>query len=493
MMRFETRYYKIEVLTPIHPGTGEDLSPLEYVLHNGRIHMLDRVAFMEQIIASGRYDNFLDIASKGTVPSILVLRKFVRENFSEDCSLNDFPVDSGLAKEIETKLDKPSFQSSVGERVLNRLAIKAAATTPQVRLPYIPGSAFKGALRNSLLNLFARENKPRMTGKSDSRKLEQVLFKIQERDTSDDPLRAVKVSDFRLVEGGSRFGTAFNERPPDSEREGGTAIPVHLEYVDPGTVFAGSVVFDREALVGRKIDPDLAARAMREHGRESYAFEKAKFNSRHPRIEGSSERAFGMKLGFHSGAFNMTVAGFRKIRNIKTGMDMESQSTTWKIKGTQMGWVLLSIIERAEFEDLQRRADALFAACKTKRDARIAGAKEKSQAAQEQRRRKEEDLAAKRAEERAAAESRRAKLNSADPRVWAKEFAKGHWDRDIQPYLRGDVQDAQDERRKALALYYFRETEDGKAKRKKYRKRLRDDKASGLIKALKELVPELFA
>ena len=54
--RFETRYFRLMVVTPIHIGSGESYSPFDYVVDGGWMHLLDRDRFLDALDATGAHE-----------------------------------------------------------------------------------------------------------------------------------------------------------------------------------------------------------------------------------------------------------------------------------------------------------------------------------------------------------------------------------------------------------------------------------------------------
>lgn len=123
----------LRILTPVHIGNGQDLSPLtDYYLTNGKIHLLDQEKFSELIYHCGEVENFIRSVEAVTDQSKeYLIKSFTKNHLKLD--LDTLPVKSSLA--------------SYG--VQNPLVINECIKTDEK--PYLPGSSLKGAIRSSLL------------------------------------------------------------------------------------------------------------------------------------------------------------------------------------------------------------------------------------------------------------------------------------------------------------------------------------------------------
>ena len=184
-------------LSPIHIGCGEDFEPTNYVIDDdGMFGPLLYGFDPSRAVLSDVQLNSL--SQMGMQANWLGIQQFFRNNKQPFKAISDvlMPVASGLASEYQKKLGKVVQQESDGRDVINKLTIERAMATGRGRIPFIPGSSLKGALRTSDLNRV-----PNAIGlaygeddrKAGSTKLEKRLYEEIDFDMS--PMRLIKVSD----------------------------------------------------------------------------------------------------------------------------------------------------------------------------------------------------------------------------------------------------------------------------------------------------------
>lgn len=184
-------------LSPIHIGCGEDFEPTNYVIDEDE--KFGPVLYGFDPSRAVLSDAQLKSLSKmGEQANWLGIQQFFRNNKQPFKTVAEvlMPVASGLAIEYQKKLGKVVQQEGDGRDVINKLTIERAMATRHERVPFIPGSSLKGALRTSDLNRvpnaigLAHGEDDRKAG---STKLEKRLYEEIDFDMS--PMRLIKVSD----------------------------------------------------------------------------------------------------------------------------------------------------------------------------------------------------------------------------------------------------------------------------------------------------------
>lgn len=179
-------------LSPIHIGCGEDFEPTNYVIDDGILYGFDP----SRAVLSEHQRN--DLSQMGLRADLLGIQQFFRDN--KQCfkivAHTLIPVAIGFAREYHNKLGKVVQRESDRKDVFNKLEIERAMSAGTTRMPFIPGSSFKGALRTTDLNRI-NDERPIQYGEDDrkggSTKLEKRLYEEIDFDMS--PMRLVKVSD----------------------------------------------------------------------------------------------------------------------------------------------------------------------------------------------------------------------------------------------------------------------------------------------------------
>ena len=147
--RIKSYNVKIEVLGPLFVGSGQEVKKSEYIYdsRNKKIYIMDIRKMYEGLKKIGKLECYEDFITKTPNPN---LGWFVRENKIESSQYVQWAAYSFNAME-DTK-DKNS----------NIMAFVKDA----YNMPYLPGSSFKGAVRNALLNAVVMSDKYKEIAKS---------------------------------------------------------------------------------------------------------------------------------------------------------------------------------------------------------------------------------------------------------------------------------------------------------------------------------------
>ncbi len=505
-MRFDTRRFRLRVVTPVHIGSGEDFEPVDYVIHDGQLCLIDRDRLIDDLRGEGLYDEFLEVCSRTGPMALLRIREYIKRAYRDEWSIGRIPVSSEIARLYEDRVAEAVQSEWGGQRIINQLLIKRAVTDAWTLTPLIPGSSLKGAMRTAVLDeIVTRQPEKAHTGAlgraaiADHGKKpflkESVLLETQERDNSDDPFRALKVSDFHLTEGGSFIDVAQNVKDL-GEEEGGRGIPVKMQMLQPESELVGSITIDRQARVSKfgedqVMTADYLLRALSGHNRRAYAFERDVFGFSNPELE-QPGGALPIKLGMHTGAFAMSLEGYREGRVWNQGGKrmMDFQTKTWRCGNGVMGWVLLEEIPEARYRTLMERAELQIETTRARiaenRRVRLERAEAKRLAEQ---RRQEQIRAQAQAGAQAQAETERiANLPAAE---WVEAVVGDcDWER-LQQYL--DDEALSEDRKRGLVVAWLSTTDEGRVKAKDWHKKQKKGKRLGAtVKQIMEWAPELF-
>ncbi len=356
----------LTVLSPVHVGTGEDYIPTEYVIKDGYLHVLNRDAFMDYLIKEGKYQHFLFLCNISSPEGIFKIRQFIYDHFRPEFSVYKVKVSQAVAENYSQNL---SDYAQIETAVIASLAIAKLPRNPLNHQVFIPGSSLKGSLRTAILNYLCQSqkgavkqcladhsDKPRQ---NKARILEQcILKKASANDTCSDPFRALKVSDLKMTKGNIKIDISYNLKSFQTQKHA-QGIPVKMEYIAPGAAFTGTItihkaLFERQyaQITGLKtsLDQKTLITACRYHYQNIWAEEKERFHIsaattkdyqmwaplpeklNNPKLK----QACFIKLGKHSGAAAVTIAGFRKIVGGK-----DFQTTIWALDNMPMAWCLL--------------------------------------------------------------------------------------------------------------------------------------------------------
>ncbi len=153
--------YYIQTITPLHIGNGEELSPLDYVLMNGKYFRITQQNIQEFLISIDlkyidEYSNWI-MNITNEITQLEDQKKRERNKFGKDknqklsqlrkdFNLKTFVRKIGKENEFETFLKTKTYISYLSKPKMQiRGLLKTANNNP-----YIPGTSIKGAIRTAL-------------------------------------------------------------------------------------------------------------------------------------------------------------------------------------------------------------------------------------------------------------------------------------------------------------------------------------------------------
>jgi CRISPR-associated protein Csm5 len=189
-MNYAKKYkMTIQALSPIHIGTGDELSPFEYVITdniNGEpeLHIIDLPGMISGLNQQQKL-RFYDAVNKGA-DSVRYLRKFIRHNTDlTRFSLHTLPVCQNIWNIYQNKLDSQE----------NQLIVNLFYRNTKEWQPVIPGSSIKGAIRTAIVSELARQTKA-LRKPAHPKSFEKEVLGCSDPRT--DPFRCLKIADAML-------------------------------------------------------------------------------------------------------------------------------------------------------------------------------------------------------------------------------------------------------------------------------------------------------
>lgn len=175
------KHYKmtIQILSPVHIGSGQDIDPLEYVVKDGIFYRLDLPRFLGQMDGAMR----AEFNRKAAEPNPVVLRDFIHRHAAPQKHAC-FTADGG------------AFEAKYQQNLKNpntKLEITLMTRTAGNWQAYIPGSSIKGAIRTAVVSELAKSKRPQNLN---PRFFEKDVLGYG--DAKQDPFRCVKLSDAPL-------------------------------------------------------------------------------------------------------------------------------------------------------------------------------------------------------------------------------------------------------------------------------------------------------
>lgn len=175
----------IELLSPLHIGTGTDLlKGVDWIQRDGFVYVANQDALLEAVFDRAGEEGRSDAAIARAIAGM---------------TLDDL-VDAGYLTREDFAPDSPLFRYRLrGEPAMNQISEQIKDVYGR---PYLPGSSLKGALRTVLAVGGAMVRKPRFDrlGRSRSWAAQPVERELFGRNPNYDLLRALQVSDSAPVE-----------------------------------------------------------------------------------------------------------------------------------------------------------------------------------------------------------------------------------------------------------------------------------------------------
>lgn len=227
------------IATPLHIGSGNTLDPLEYVISDGTMHVIDQQRFIEHLSDKLKKE-FMDLINQD---KMLQLRSFVRQNFNPEGNyiIYSASVESHVEKEYKEKIGEKSLK--------NQLLVHTFIRSPYSNHAYIPGSSLKGAIRTALLDSLSKQKKPHLFQNQSRRDKKAQMLEAELLDNITfnrrnepyvnimrDPFRMVKISDIQLPPEAITVRHVYNVSPDRS-----SDIPMTYEVVKPDVRFNGEI------------------------------------------------------------------------------------------------------------------------------------------------------------------------------------------------------------------------------------------------------------
>lgn len=205
-------YVRLEVLTPVHIGSGDSSDPLDYVIaaKDGQDYFcqIDLDTWLEDYPDQEALAKVLD---GGKLP---VIRKFIADNLDADIYTRS------SSKIISPEIAKNYRQHIANLNSPNQLLIDPALKNPLTGGLLIPGSSIKGAVRTAVIdwcdNNWNLNLKNSRNPRDYNQALERALGSIR-----DSAFKQLKIGDFEAVNSASAIVTA-REKSIKAEKNNGT-------------------------------------------------------------------------------------------------------------------------------------------------------------------------------------------------------------------------------------------------------------------------------
>lgn len=365
---------KLHVLSPIHIGCDDAYEPTSFVIdeNRGKLIEFDPMDFIASLSEKQRAE-FIKCCER---ENLLDIFKFIKRSYTPQVGGRLVDVASGLLAHYKKVLAMSSYDKKA---VINQFTLMKTAYHPNDKLPYIPGTSLKGALRTAYLSALATDEKP---GKQNSaKKLEETLLGITPDKFETDPFRMVKVSDlFPRAEAATGIVYAINKRLSTDERESQASkgdVYQIFETVSTGACFEGTVQISPCPKSRKSIKKDHLFAALHRFyeillKNETQSLEKTGLTHTVPApvaqqfADRLKKTCFLVRVGRHTGAEGVTIEGHREIKIMqKRGTPpktLDHATTIWLASETPkptdtsrlvpFGWAMLEVLPLEDLTDI---------------------------------------------------------------------------------------------------------------------------------------------
>jgi CRISPR-associated protein Csm5 len=306
-----------EVLSPVHIGTEKEINALEYVIRDGKLYKISFERFVATMDTATRSE-FEDIIDRG---NLVELRKFVAKRVTLDQdAVYDIEVSRTIERMYEDKFDD----------IRNQLLINPFFRTQDERIPVLPGSSFKGAIRTAILSQLAKQKKPLQPRNfREERVFEQAILGCD--DAKSDPFRGLKIRDRSLHNEVMQIRTIENVSKKRGGPLGPTGVQMNCEVTcsmltGKQLEFKTELIFDdllfSSGYVSERLTPEGVKNACNAFYRPKMKMEHENFY-KNSDVDGPSsqlldvpfmEDSFLVRIGRFSGVESVTLDEYRNPR-----------------------------------------------------------------------------------------------------------------------------------------------------------------------------------
>ncbi len=212
------------VITPVHIGTGEDISPFEYVIKDGKLYRIES----DELIPGLSEEQLKRFYAYVDENNLVGLRDVVIENFNKEAHAKyEIKVTQSVAEKYERNILDVRNQLLISPFTRSKLDFK----------PYIPGSSIKGAIRTAIIDSIVKEKIKagqlrRDVGRQRDWELGLLNAMVRTRrgertDARRDPFRVLKVADVKVLDEFFSVGEVLNAKV-DEKRGRITTVGIQM-------------------------------------------------------------------------------------------------------------------------------------------------------------------------------------------------------------------------------------------------------------------------
>lgn len=373
-----------KILSPLHIGTGKDVTPLDYFIKDNRIVLYNFQKLLRE--DTDFAEKFLNLTEKQN-PRLLFLKDILssKQKSNKDYCLYTGEVSKYLKRDLEFEMNKGN-KANIWEFIKDSRY-----------KPYIPGSSIKGAIRTAIAYYILKKDKDlknQLTQKlwnESTNVINALIFQRYNLDAKEDILRTLSVSDASMNKDdvlSIECAKRLSSKPNLPNKPNPAKFKNYHECVKPKSTFSFSISFfpelikakpewqkillkykiDKQSIINycREFTDDLIKQEITyfENHQEKYFAPKVKKFYEKLNTESLGANEFLIRLGQGGGFYTKTLAmllenteGFnyrtfigkfgRKIRGkVTQGRELKKTSRTilssnWNYP--VLGWVKIGL------------------------------------------------------------------------------------------------------------------------------------------------------
>lgn len=368
--------FRLEVLTPVYIGSGDVLSPLEYVIRekNGKARLY-RIDLQSWLMRYGSEQSVQNIIATGDIARI---RRMLDERVDEavyavsSSHIADLSLAEDLGQAFEDQQADASHKTKTGD-------VDAALRNPLDKCLYIPGSSLKGAMSTPLINWLDKFGHTSLKDAScmDPKRGMQDRLREMFGPIGEHAMQALKLSDVAAPLSACAVVRA-KERSLNPEKAGTPKAPCEAIMPDCGNMW-GRLMLDSPEGTPAITLPGGKTIPLAELVRLCNAFYSKRFTAemkkfyRLPhfldvhtalceterKIMGLGPDSMLLRAGHYSHVESVTVDNNQPVTRMVKGKSMPYGTTrTLADDKLPFGWVILHFCTREEYETGMAEAEA---------------------------------------------------------------------------------------------------------------------------------------
>ena len=238
MPNHELYNVRLHILSPVHVGSGQELDPFSYVIRDNKLMIIDLAKWIEN------YSDKETLYQKMDSEDYIDLRHYIAKNFNDNNAVLS-TIDVKSSEVVRT------YKKAVYDKTSRNQALINFMTRNEItKIPYLPGSSIKGAIRTAIANRFVIEANIK-SGDSYKAGYNKKIF----GKPTDDPMKYLKISDVSLDKFGSVIFEAREHSPKDKKTpKGSYEAAVSFCQIDTPVVYPLKMSLKPFALHRKTVD-----------------------------------------------------------------------------------------------------------------------------------------------------------------------------------------------------------------------------------------------